>query len=362
MRLISVMEIAAICLAISYDLGLALVIYPYESVFHPYATAGALAFGIIATVAVLQVNHQSGRNTLAVSIAAIALPVYAYLPPYGILFIILSLVLALRLTFADGFKGLTIALGIAVISAMSRVWPRGALGGVGTGAYTYTAVGYIFLLSIVLVLFAAILVYARDATQRERARIASDLHDARGHGLTTLGAQLENAERLRYDRPDRADAYITLAKKSAARLLEDVRETVGTLKTSSLVAQPLPAKFDGLISDFEQTHPIRVSSHIDNTIEASPAVAHALYRIAQELLTNVVRHANATQIDVECVSEGDTLRMTIRDDGSGLSSEPGHEGGLSSIRERVAHLGGTFELINNAGLRIAVRIPRYPKR
>ncbi|MHB8462834.1 MAG: sensor histidine kinase, partial [Vulcanimicrobiaceae bacterium] len=349
MRVFAGLEIAAIGLAFSYDLGLALIMEPYQSVFHPYQTGAALAMALISTAAVLGIKPRPGNNAVALGLAAVALPAYSYLPPYGVLFIVLSLILTLRLTFANGIRGTLVAIGITAIATAAREVSMGGFAGVGVNPHTYVAIGYLFLFSVVVVLFAAMLMYAREATQRERVRIASDLHDALGHGLTTLNAQLENAERLRADRPALADSYVALAKNSAARLLEDVRESVGTLKATSIVIQPLRKKLKLLLRDFELSHSILVVSQFDSDIEPSPAVSHTLYRIAQELLTNVVRHAGATQIHFTLLTTGDILQMTVGDDGSGFSTESAHEGGLSSIRERVAHLGGTFEIVNSEG-------------
>ena len=106
---------------------------------------------------------------------------------------------------------------------------------------------------------------------------------------------------------------------------------------------------------------LKVSWRIDDNLNPPPPVAETLWRVAQEALANVERHAAATAVSLALDARPDALTLTITDDGHGLppdaETRPGHYG-LRGIRERVESLGGTLTLSSNdAGTTVAARVP-----
>ncbi len=171
----------------------------------------------------------------------------------------------------------------------------------------------------------------RDA---ERLRISRELHDTLGHHLTALSLHLEVA---RNTAPD--NAAIEKSQQISRAMLDEVRNVVGTMRKESpldlhkalkVMMQGLP----GLKTDLAFPDEFRV---------ADAQVAHAIFRVVQEALTNVVRHAKASSVWVRVESTSELLKVEIRDDGLGAASfQAGN--GLTGLRERIEALGGTLRL------------------
>ncbi|MEV6235477.1 histidine kinase [Lentzea sp. NPDC051838] len=182
----------------------------------------------------------------------------------------------------------------------------------------------------------------------ERARVARDLHDDLGHHLTAIVVQLQKASAFHDHEPGTAKAAVLDAERSARRALGDVRESVRSLRSFHLLSA-----LDEL-----------VAGQTDVTLEVSGTPAghstgalHALYRAAQEGITNSRRHAAATRITVAVSLDAERARLTVADDGRGTGSAP--EGfGLLGMRERIALAGGRVDLAStSAGTMLTVTIP-----
>lgn len=191
----------------------------------------------------------------------------------------------------------------------------------------------------------------------ERNRLARDIHDGLGHHLTAIAVLLEKAATFRDRDAAAADTAVENARRSARHALEDVRRSVTTLSGETAPFR-LAHALDDLIREGDDG---RLSVTVDwrgdeNRLE--PAALMALYRAAQEGLTNVRRHANATKatVSVDCDPAG--AHLVVTDDGRGFTPE--QEGfGLRGMRERVRLIGGsvTVDSRPGGGTRLAVAIP-----
>ena len=187
---------------------------------------------------------------------------------------------------------------------------------------------------------------AAESRASERLRISRDLHDSIGHHLTVLNLQLEAAK---HSAPDATPEHVSRASDVAKEVLAQLRGTVGDLRDENeSLAESLTPMLSGL-------HGVEVSMDIDPDIRLEPAVHMAAVRVVQEAVTNTLRHADASRIDVSVQVEADAVKLTVHDNGRGGQPMPGM--GLVGIRERVEHLGGTVEIDGSDGFRVSGRIP-----
>jgi PAS domain S-box-containing protein len=203
------------------------------------------------------------------------------------------------------------------------------------------------------------------AQENERKRLAAELHDELGHALLTLKLKLESlAEQLQ---PQQVSLKIEISK-----ILRFISETIGEVRRLYLDLSPgdledlgLTAALDSMIEDFGALQEkIKWQVKIDNLDGLFPlSVQTAIYRVVQEALTNIGKHADPTRVSLEIQREDEHVAFVIDDDGRGFDrtkvfSEK-NTLGLLSMEERVKILGGTFELLSheNRGTRISFSIP-----
>jgi signal transduction histidine kinase len=200
-----------------------------------------------------------------------------------------------------------------------------------------------------------------SAQEEERRRISRELHDELGQSLTAINAHLWLVERgLPESAPLRGQT--AEARRLLARTLAAMRELSQLLRPSVLDEFGLVPSLDGHLRTFTERHGIATEFETRDLPERLPPETEtALYRITQEALTNVARHAHARHVRVEIVAENGQLRLRIEDDGVGLrGAEPRDEHGgtgLVGIRERVRALGGTVRVRGVKGVCLDVRLP-----
>ncbi|PUA79868.1 sensor histidine kinase [Nocardioides currus] len=181
----------------------------------------------------------------------------------------------------------------------------------------------------------------------ERDRVARDVHDVLGHSLTALSIKAELASRLIEVDPDRAKAELVSIQETARQALAEVRATVGGLRAANLEAELAAAPL--VLAD------AGVETHVTGTLaDTDPRHRALLAWVLRESVTNVVRHARASSVDVHLLPTG----LVVADDGAGFTATGGHEGnGLRGMRERVAAAGGTLVLSGGPGTRLEVTLP-----
>jgi two-component system sensor histidine kinase UhpB len=130
----------------------------------------------------------------------------------------------------------------------------------------------------------------------------------------------------------------------------------------SLDTLGLADTLENLVRDWQRRYPtVRLSARHDLSAELGPTVTLTIYRVAQEGLVNALRHAQATQVQIDLHSNANHIALTVTDDGVGLApdwSRPGHFG-LRGLADRVEHLGGSFTVANREphGVRLSAEIP-----
>ncbi len=201
-----------------------------------------------------------------------------------------------------------------------------------------------------------------DVQEQERASLARELHDELGQQMTAILLSLraiEQAQTLAQAR-ERAE----FARPIAAGSLDSVRRIARGLAPATLAELGLRAAVEGLCESISATTDIQIALDIGlPERRLPPAVEICVYRAVQEALTNVARHAQATEARVRLALAGEDLELEVSDNGRGLAggeAEPSGAGlGLQSIRERVSLLGGEFRASSapGAGTRISARLP-----
>ncbi|SHN46036.1 Signal transduction histidine kinase [Cryptosporangium aurantiacum] len=194
------------------------------------------------------------------------------------------------------------------------------------------------------------------AAAEERNRVARDIHDSLGHHLTAIAIQLEKATAYRERDAEVAARAVTDAHGSARAALAEVRRSVATLRAD--VPSSLSAELAVLAARLGSP-----GTTVTSTVhgDCPPGLRATLVRVAQEGLTNAVRHAGARSVTVTVHCAADAIALTVRDDGTGLpgdlSDRPGY--GLPGMRERLAAVGGTLELTGPPGLgtTLTARVP-----
>jgi len=202
-----------------------------------------------------------------------------------------------------------------------------------------------------------------DSQEEERAHVARDLHDGIGQHLTALLVGLRTVEQS--EDLETARTRARELRSFGARAHEEVRAMARGLRPIALQELGLVHALEQLCADFGRTHETAISFECDAPLRAArmdPGAEAALYRIAQEALSNVAHHAGAQRVEVRLAQRSDGVALTVRDDGRGFGVDPSarRDGfGLGSMRERAELLGGELVVTSerDAGTTVLVRIP-----
>jgi signal transduction histidine kinase len=183
------------------------------------------------------------------------------------------------------------------------------------------------------------------AITQERNRLAREIHDSIAHYLTIVNVQLEAAEKLGPGQPEKAFNYIGRARRLTVECLQEVRSSVASLRAPTLEDLSLPRALQKLTAGFTENTGIPAQLEVDlpDAVLLAPEVALALYRTAQEGLTNVEKHARAARVNLVLSRCDGGIELMVQDDGIGPleQSSQGPGGfGLLGLRERVELLGG----------------------
>jgi signal transduction histidine kinase len=207
---------------------------------------------------------------------------------------------------------------------------------------------------------------ARLAVADERTRIARELHDVVAHSLSVIAVQADAAEAALAKEPDRAGAPMRAIRDSASNALVDMRQLLHVLRTDDEPDGLSPARgikdLTQMVAALRESGlPIRADIRADGALPAG--LEMAVFRIAQEALTNVRKHAGDVRTRLLVARDGDVLRVEVRNDAPaiapalGTSLSTGH--GLIGARERVLAAGGTLEAgpTPSGGFELLARLP-----
>jgi signal transduction histidine kinase len=190
------------------------------------------------------------------------------------------------------------------------------------------------------------------AVSRERNRLARDLHDTLAHSLSALTVQLEALRVLMANDPKAAEEAVDELSALARRGLEDSRRAIQALRTGPVETVGLDGALRDTLQAFQARTGVKASLSVaGDESDLTAEEARALYRIAEETLSNVERHASAQQVTVRLARGVDRIDLVIRDDGVGFdpaSVDLDHYG-LTGMRERAAMIDATLEVTSHPG-------------
>jgi signal transduction histidine kinase len=186
------------------------------------------------------------------------------------------------------------------------------------------------------------------AMTQERNRLAREIHDNLGHTLTIVNVQIEAAKVVMGSDPDRALDALNKAQDLAQKGLMGVRKSVAALRESPVSNRPLSEAIASLVKEEQSSGIVTEFKVTGEPLALDHKVALALYRVAQEGLTNVSRHAHASRVDVLLDFKPDEVRLEVKDNGVGTAETAGGFG-LLGIRERMQLLGGKVEIVTGVG-------------
>jgi signal transduction histidine kinase len=199
------------------------------------------------------------------------------------------------------------------------------------------------------------------AVVEERSRLAREMHDTIGHRLTVASVQLEGAQRLIAHDPERATQMVSTVREQVREALSELRSAVAALRQPIEVDLRLRSALRRLVSHFESATGLSVHQIWPDELPPLPdAYRLALFRAAQEALTNIQRHAGATQVWLVLTAHDDAVTLLISDDGRGVTLGAGQVGfGLRGLRERATRLGGEVHLEprRGGGTQLSFRLP-----
>lgn len=204
----------------------------------------------------------------------------------------------------------------------------------------------------------------------ERARLGRELHDTLSQGFVGISHQLEVLAANLPPGSEQAQEHLDLARRMARHSLTEARRSVMDLRLSDLEGHDLPQALSIAAQRWVAGYGVDVKLNL-GTIRRnlSEDTEHNVFRIAQEAVTNVVKHAHAKTITITLREDRENIDLTVADDGAGFdtsrisTSRTGHFG-IIGMQERAERLGGTFRLSSKpgAGTRIEVRIPGARKK
>lgn len=200
-----------------------------------------------------------------------------------------------------------------------------------------------------------------NAQEAERKRIARELHDATGQSLTAVALGLRGVRQLVPNNTEATQRHLRELEQYATNALAELRHIISDLRPSQLDDLGLVAALQWYVREFENHYAIRANLSVrGEAYRLPPEYEMALFRIVQEGLTNVAKHAQASRADVRLWYRVGRVCLVVVDDGRGFSREPLPDQeagwGLSGIRERAALLGGRCIIRSAPGYGVQIRV------
>ncbi len=205
------------------------------------------------------------------------------------------------------------------------------------------------------------------ALVQERGRLARELHDAMSQSLFSLQLAAETATRLLTDDPEAAADQLDLVRTLSAQVTSELRTTVEGLRPPDLERDGLAAVLGAQLTVAGRARDVPVELDLGDLPDLGPDVEHQVLRVAQEAVSNALRHADARCVRVTLGTGGDDgprqVMLLVEDDGRGFDPEAravrSRRLGLTSMHERAASLGGSLDITSSPGRGTTVRL-RFP--
>ncbi len=309
------------------------------------------------------------QKQISLTIQTLLVSILLYFTPGSSVFVILFYVLSAQAMLINSFKAGLVWLGVfSLVSAANFIYANGWPGGLGN--LLPVVAGYFFFGVLANSLYRAdqaqhasqkLLLELDQANQQlrenanqveklavieERNRMAREMHDTVGHHLTVAVVQLEGAQRLIPVDPERAAQMVGTVREQVRESLAELRQTVARLRQPLEADLGLLPSLEHLVAAFTGATGLELLLDLPAEIPEIPGPIHqALYRTTQEALTNIQRHAQASQAWVQLEVTADRLILTISDNGRGYPENGPTSGfGLLGLRERASLLAGSLTL------------------
>lgn len=336
------------------------------------AAEWAALLAVLASSGALYVRRRHPVPVGVVALAAVS--------AYGALLhrpgpIMLVFVVALYTVVDEGHLAVAIGLGLASVVAFAVADSYTRQGNNGNGA-TLLHAGW--LIAVIVGVTRNRRAYVAEARARvlaaeqgreeearrrateERLRIARELHDVLGHHLSLINVQASAA--LHRPDPTRSVQALTAIKQTSRETLRELRTTLGILRQEGEApTAPTPGldRLDELVTTAGRSG-LAIRTELTETRPLPPEVDLAAYRIVQEALTNVTRHAGATAAVIRVRPDRDDVLVDVEDDGAGAPGPPGN--GILGMRERARALGGSLTTGPgpDGGFQVRARLPLPP--
>lgn len=207
--------------------------------------------------------------------------------------------------------------------------------------------------------------HLQDNTEKEKADLARNLHDELGGLLTAARMDLSWLQSAAAGQDPKVLARLQQLADELTEAMDVKRRVVENLRPALLDHFGLPTALQNYFEEMCRKSGLILTATLpDDSPEISDELSIALFRVGQESLTNIIRHAEARNVHLELGVDGDALTLVIADDGVGIDSDtnarqPSH--GIRGMRHRIESLGGTFELRGGGGTGTSIRI-RSPRQ
>ncbi|MCL6603928.1 MAG: sensor histidine kinase [Paenibacillus sp.] len=200
-----------------------------------------------------------------------------------------------------------------------------------------------------------------SAIMDERQRLARELHDAVSQQLFAISMTATAVGRTLEKDFDKAQRQIALIEEMAAVAQSEMRALLLHLRPVYLEGKGLEQGLQELIKELKVKVPIEILFEMDPEVHLLKGVENHLFRIVQEAISNTLRHAKAEKLEIRLIRRGDTVRMSLRDDGIGFEMDESKQTsyGLSNMQERIIETGGSIQFITapGKGTRIEITVP-----
>ncbi|KTD84954.1 sensor histidine kinase [Paenibacillus etheri] len=200
-----------------------------------------------------------------------------------------------------------------------------------------------------------------SAIMEERQRLARELHDAVSQQLFAISMTATAVGRTLEKDFDKAQRQIALIEEMSAVAQSEMRALLLHLRPVYLEGKGLAQGLQELIKELKVKVPIEIVFEMDPDVQLLKGVENHLFRIVQEAISNTLRHAKAEKMEIRLHRRGDTVRLTLRDDGIGFELDESKQTsyGLSNMQERMNEIGGSIQFITapGKGMRIEITVP-----
>lgn len=198
----------------------------------------------------------------------------------------------------------------------------------------------------------------KDTEEAERNRMAKDIHDDLGSGLSKINFLSEIISQKAIDFPD-IKASTESIKETAKKMIENMRDMIWALNPENATLANLVARMREYTTDYLEDFAIEITYSIPKNIPQTPIkseINRALFLVVKEAVTNISKHANATKIDFKIAISENYLRVQIKDNGCGFENQKTSGNGLKNMQSRIEEVGGRTEVDSKVGSGTRVKI------